>query len=515
MNKYLNYTIDDYIKDIDTNGIKKTWKNILVKKISNVEMSNFLDIKNFGELYEIGLAHINKVDKKEHGKYYTPDDVACVMSNWLFGLKGGNVADVACGCGNLILKYLEIIDNDTREKLLKEKKIYLYDEDETALEICKYIIAIKYGKKFLKNVNCIAGDFLDKKIVLPKNTKVISNPPYYKIKYLKKSWGNSKIINETKEFYAAFMEKIFNNSVSSVVITPYSFMGAEKFYSLRLLMNNYNGFIVSFDNVPGNIFNGRKHGIFNTNSSNSVRAAITVAENKEGVKGFMLSPLIRFKTSERKRILNCETLFKLVNKKHQIISEYNKYYYKCFKNLNKVYEITSNKSNQVFKDVLTKKKNDLKLCVPTSGRYFMVASKRDLKRDGKRVFYINDKSYYDYIYCLFNSSFTYFYWRLYDGGINFPLSLLENIPIFYNLLSEESKVKLHNIAIEMMNKEKDFLIYKMNANKMQENIKFPKYYRDEINGIFLEELGIKKPSRIFDEVHSSAIFKYEEYGRDE
>ena len=50
-------------------------------------------------------------------------------------------------------------------------------------------------------------------------------------------------------------------------------------------MNQYNGEIYSFDNVPGNIFCGRKHGIFNTNTSNSVRAAITVVrkDNSNGL----------------------------------------------------------------------------------------------------------------------------------------------------------------------------------------------------------------------------------------
>lgn len=512
MNKFFDYTIEDYIQDIEEIGLKSTWNKILEYRIDNDDASDILNVENFGELYEIGLEYTNKADKKEHGKYYTPDDVANVMSNWLVNLKGDNIADVACGCGNLILKYLEIIDKNARDKILNNK-IYLYDEDETALNICKYSIAILYGKKYLNKVNCIKGDFLNKKITLPKDTKVLSNPPYYKISEVKNTWVNSVVINDSKEYYAAFMEKILKQSVSSVIITPYSFMGSEKFYSLRLLMNNYNGFIVSFDNVPGNIFNGRKHGIFNSNTSNSVRAAITVVENKDNKKGFMLSPLIRFKTEEREKVLNCKTLYNLLNKKYQIVSEKNKSYYKCFKNLEKVYEVTENSSNSKFKDVLATKKNDMSICVPTSGRYFMVASKRDLKRDGKRTFYVDDENYYDYIYCLFNSSFTYFYWRLYDGGINFPLSLIENIPLFYDKLSKRSLKKLHIIAKEMMEKEEEYLVYKMNAKKMQENIKFPKYYRDTINSIFLNDLGIKKEPKIFDEVHSSAIFKYEEYGR--
>ena len=513
MKKYENWTIEDYIKEIESKGLKKTWNDILVKKIRGQQMSYIFDVDNFGELYEIGLAHINKIDKKEHGKYYTPDDVACVMSKWLKDLNGENVADVACGTGNLILNYLKILPDDVRKNLLEKKKIYLYDEDEVALDICKYSICILYGKKYLNKINCVKGDFLDKNVKLPQNVKVISNPPYFKINLIKDNWDKSYVIDESREFYAAFMEKILKQSKSSVIITPYSFMGAEKFFSLRLLMNNYNGFIVSFDNVPGNIFNGRKHGIFNSNSSNSVRAAITVVENKTNKKGFMLSPLIRFKSEERNKILDCAVLYKFVNKKYQIINKNNKCYYKCFKDLETVYETTEKKSNNRLKDLLSDKKNNLSLCVPTSGRYFMVASKRDLRRDGKRILYINDENYYDYIYCLFNSSFGYFYWRLFDGGINFPLSIIENFPVFYNQLTSYSKAKIHKIAKEMMATEDKYLIYKMNANKMQENIKFPKSYRDAINSIFLSDLGLNENAEVFNAVHSSATFKYEESGR--
>lgn len=40
------------------------------------------------------------------GKYYTPEDVASLLSNWLLPLDGINICDVGCGTGNLILNYL-------------------------------------------------------------------------------------------------------------------------------------------------------------------------------------------------------------------------------------------------------------------------------------------------------------------------------------------------------------------------------------------------------------------------
>ena len=38
--------------------------------------------------------------------------------------------------------------------------------------------------------------------------------------------------------------------MSSVLITPFSFIGGNKFYSLRKELNKHNGFIIAFDNVP-------------------------------------------------------------------------------------------------------------------------------------------------------------------------------------------------------------------------------------------------------------------------
>ena len=40
----------------------------------------------------------------------------------------------------------------------------------------------------------------------------------------------------------------------------------------------------------------------------------------------------------------------------------------------------------------------------------------------------------------------------------------------------------------------------------QENVKFPPEYRNRINKIFLEALGIDEEVSIFDQVHSSSLF---------
>mgnify|MGYP004487887299 FL=1 len=491
------YIIEKYISDIDKKGLKKTWHSILSKTLKNDFESDLFIIDNYGELYEIGLEHENKISKKEMGKYYTPKDIASIMSKWLEPLEGENVCDVGCGVGNLILSYLDLIGDKKAYNLINNGNLYLYDMDDVALEICKYTIAIKYGKELLKKINCKNCDFLSKKVKLPKNAKVISNPPYYKITEFGNDWKITKVIKDSRELYSSFIEKIILQSRSSVIITPYSFIGSGKFYSLRQIMNNYNGFIVSFDNVPGNIFNGRKHGIFNSNKGNSVRAAITVVENKKEKNGFKLSPLIRF------------------NDRYQLINSKTKSYYKCHKELLEIFDEWEKQSNQKMSNIINSN-HGKEIYVPTTCRYFTVGALRDLNRDGKRVVYIENSEYYNYVYCLLNSSFAYWYWRLYDGGINCPLTIINSIPVFYDKMDEKQKNEINAIASEMQSKEKEFLVYKMNAGKRQENIKFPKKYRDRINTIFLEVLGFKNcDSDIFNKVHSSSLFEeseeYDEY----
>lgn len=107
--KYKSYNLEKYINDVETLGLKQSWFYIYKYVLENGENADFLNIKNFGEMYEIGLAIQDKIQKKNNGQYYTPDDVALIMSKWLLYLQGEKVCDVACGTGKLILTYLDLI----------------------------------------------------------------------------------------------------------------------------------------------------------------------------------------------------------------------------------------------------------------------------------------------------------------------------------------------------------------------------------------------------------------------
>lgn len=500
------YTIEKYREDLDNFGIKTVWQNIISFCQNNKVSLPLLHTDNLGSLYEHGLAYLDKENKKEQGVYYTPSDVANVLSNYLVDLKGENICDVCCGVGNLILSYLRVIGVEKSVELLKNGCLYLYDMDSLAVEICKCRIGLYCGFEYIDKINVVVGDFLDKDIHLPMNSRVISNPPYYKITNVSDKWKISDVIKNSKELYSAFMEKIMKESSSSVLITPFSFIGGDKFYSLRLVMNNYNGFILSFDNVPGNIFKGKKEGIFNSNVTNSVRAAITVVENKDDIKGFKISPLIRFSTDERKKLLKNEMLNSFINSEYQVVSENNQKYYKCFIDLTDLYKLWVDFSDGSLSDILEKEKTQFSLSMPKTCRYFVTATQKDLSRAGKTQLYFKDLESLEFAYCILNSSFAYWYWRLFDGAITYPDKLLKSIPIFYNKLNSNYKNEIHVLASAMISKEEEFLVYKKNANEMQENVKFPVEYRNKLNQLLFSILGCDLDIKVFDKIHSNSIF---------
>lgn len=503
--KFQNYSLDKYINDIKTDGLKHTWTYICQYVLTYGENSDFLNAKKFGEMYEIGLAVQNKQQKKNNGQYYTPDDVALIMSEWFNSLEGENVCDVACGTGKLILTYLNYIGFDKARKLIQDGRLYLYDIDAVALSICKTSIMLKFGKDLKDTIYDVQGDFLSSKISLPKNSKVISNPPYAAVQQIKENWKNTLVLNDSHELYSVFMEKIINESVASVIITPYSFISGSKFYSLRTILNQYNGEIYSFDNVPGNIFCGRKHGIFNTNTSNAVRAAITVIR-KNNAKGFRLTPLIRFKSTERKELLQCKTLENFLSPNKQKISLNTPMYYKCFKELQPLYDCVIRKSENHTLSELVSKMGNYMLSMPNTCRYYTSAVSGTMKRKGQITLYFDDEKKFNYAYCLINSSFVYWHWRLYDGGINYPVGLLLKTPVLYYFLSEDDHNFFKETKNEMCKRANEFVIKKNNIG-IQENIKYPRQYRDKINQRFLQILNIKIDNSTMDLIHSNMALK--------
>lgn len=132
----------DYKQSIAEKGLAATWQYIL----SNEFPSAVFPANKLAGLYEEGLALENKIEKKAMGKYYTPDDVASLMAQYLLRFPAKNICDLCCGTGNLILAVLEQMPPEERT----QHEYYVYDIDETALLICQALVRKSMGLRFIR-----------------------------------------------------------------------------------------------------------------------------------------------------------------------------------------------------------------------------------------------------------------------------------------------------------------------------------------------------------------------------
>lgn len=499
-----NYSKEQYIQDVENLSLDEVWDKIL-SFIKNNGETDFLKVNALGDLYELGLSIKDKNRKKENGIYYTPKDVSDLMADFCcdFIKSDTNICDVCAGTGNLIISVLSAMGKIKRKALLTNGHIFLYDMDELALKIARWKIGYLFGYEYMKKVNVICGDFLSQKVLLPNNNVVISNPPYFKITEVKDEWEKTPLLMASKEYYGVFMEKCIKLSRACVFITPYSFVSGLKFYELRKLLNNTKSKIFVFDNVPGNIFKGKKHGVFNSNTSNATRAAISIIDTTRK-KGASVSPMIRFLTSEREKILARNLLESLIDEKHyQKVNDKDKMYYKCFPEDIDTF-LKWKKCKERFGSLLSDEPTEYKLDMPTTCRYFTAATRKSLNRDGKHTLYFKDEESRNYAYILLNSSFAYWYWRIYDGAITYATSLLNNMPIKYKLIEDSTHEYIKKICEDAMNRESEYLVYKQNAKKLQENIKIPNKQRDIFNEVIINNLGIEDID--FKKIHNSSFF---------
>lgn len=499
------YTMEQYQKDVSVHSLREVWDAILLF-VKTYGETDFLKTDQFGDLYELGLSLKDKISKKNNGVYYTPKDVSDLLADYFlpFLSDDGAVCDVCCGVGNLILSVLDKMPDKMRDQYLSTGRIWLYDIDDVALDIAVARIGFRYGTSYQNGLNIVRGDFLSSSVSLPKGCHVISNPPYARIKDPLDRWEKTKVLSETKEYYAVFMEKCILQAKDCVFITPFSFVGGRKFYALRRLLNNAESKIFVFDNVPGNIFSGRKHGVFNSNTINSTRVAVSCIRTR-AKKGACVSPMIRFSSAERSSVLSKDVLDRLLNEDYyQVVSDENRMYFKCFPEDIASFLAWKSLTGR-FGSLTCSEHTSYHLDVPKACRYFTSASFRTLQRDGKTRLYFKDADRMNYAYVLLNSSFAYWYWRVYDGAIMYPLSLMDSMPVNYDTLTKGQKADIRDVCLRFSSLEKDRLIYKKNADKIQENIKFSDEEREVLNELMGRILGVDGVD--FSRIHSPVFFK--------
>lgn len=427
---------------------------------------------NASEMYEYGLAHANKSAKKEFGKYYTPQDAAHFMSERLIGrIEKSNIGcaeyyEPCVGVGDLLMELLSVMEShgmDIRDIIVNH--LHISDIDGTAISIAAERVRRAYG---VSPASVEQMDFLLDGKNMGENDAVIMNPPYGRTTQYDDTDLRTRSI---RDFYPMFIEKTIGAGCS-VTIVPQSFIGAESYSMLREAMSDSaGGTIYAYDNVPACVFNGRKHGVFNTNHVNSTRAAIIEAESELAGIGYTVSPLIRWRAAERGRLFDASRAAVAESRNAQ---SGDSPWRKLPDSLVPLFDSLS--SSATIGDIVSPD-GKFSLTVPASIRYYVTASFRNLSRSSKHVLHFDTEDAANAAYIALNSNLAYAFWRAYDGGITITSSLLSKIPVPVidasgDFIDSEIGKKIGERTEKLRAMEDSCVIVKMNAGKPNENIKF-------------------------------------------
>lgn len=509
MSTILKFDSNNLDSIISKYGVSNTWLSLLFTHLSNrknfeyILTSNefkkakklpidYLEGLSIGEvsiLYEYSMAKSDSKSRKSNGQFFTPDDVSNFMASYSLDFGPGVWLDPCSGIGNLSW-HLVAAQKDPEDFLLNN--VILSDKDELALLVARCLLTVSFQRKHSKLFEQIKPNFIKFDFLsvadngendlfsasgtlqeIPKHDFVIVNPPYLATK-MDARFETGK----AGDLYAYFLENIIKSSRGFISITPQSFTNAKKFKALRrILLENFPDLkIFTFDNVPANIFKGIKFGSTNSNTANSMRAAITIAHAKPGIP--QITSLIRWRTSER------ELMFQKVEDFLSNVPLTEEFFPKVSKDYESLFIKLIN--SKTLRTICSTKKTKFPLYIPSAPRYFIPALKKPAKRSSQKVIYLMSEADRNYAYLLINSSLLYWWWRVRDGGMTLSLETLLTLPL------PDFKVD-KNLVASLEQSEKTSKVYKQNAGSPQENVKHPKSLINDLNRVvfpdFSELLG--------------------------
>lgn len=455
------------------NILKQQPEFIHIQPYDNDILQN-LSVGQISVLYEYSLATVNKTSRKQSGQYFTPDDVSNFMAAQSVNFPDGIWLDPCVGVGNL--SYWIVEKHSNPEKFLSTK-LKIADKDPLALLIATSLLFLKFhssNNNLFNNIknNSYVLDFL--KGDIPSHDYVIANPPYAKTLP-----DNNFLTSETRDLYGYFLENITKTSKGFITVTPQSFTNSSKFKKLRnLLIQKYNKItVMCFDNIPDSIFKGYKHGSDNTNTANSVRAAIMVAQTSDSQE-HKITPLLRWRSQDR------SILFENIKNKLSETFFTEETWLKQYKQLLPLYNKT--KKWKPLEYYISSKETPYYLTIPTTPRYYISATMKDLQRSSYRKIFFETAELRDKLFIYLNSSIPYWWWRLNDGGMTLSKETIYNIPVMPNVVfNNELYQKL--LKSEQLNS-----VTKLNAGKINENVKHPKHLLEEINTFLVGEKTTEK-----------------------
>lgn len=436
---------------------------------------NLLEDLSIGEIsvcYEALLAGLDPDARKESGQFFTPDDAARFMAERSKKFGDGVWLDPCCGVGNLSW-HLASVQDDPGEFV--SHGLVLIDQDETALKSAVALI----GADFLDTCD-VAGlrafyeravqrDFLSSQR-LPSHDFVIVNPPYART-----AQRNGFETSSTRESFAYFIERVAKNSRGFISVTPASYISAPKFQVLREVIQRefLGGDVFAFDNVPDTLFRGYKFGSANTSKTNFVRASITVCSPNH--TSWRITPIIRWKSASRAAMFaNCASLLSELK-----IGPHGEWA-KIPPRMGGTWEWLTGVP-ETLADLVVKEPTQHSLTVALTPRYYISAAFRPLQRGSKAVLHFRTEQDRDRAALVLNSSIPYLWWRALDGGVTLPRRVLESTPMpVLEGIDDE-------LLDELVADEESSLVTKLNAGRINENIKRPHELVARLNDVVLPD----------------------------
>ena len=474
---------------LEKHGLRKAWLSILRTNLNGrpefeyiansaalnggellpLDLLEGLSIGEISVLYEFSLAILNPHSRKESGQFFTPDDVAEFMASYSKDFPKGIWLDPCAGVGNLTW-HLVAAQTEPEDFLLNS--MIVSDRDELALLIARTLLTRDFQHKRPNlfdelESRFVAFDFLSvaddgiglidtlqtELAQIPIHDYAILNPPY-----LSAERDFRFETAQAGDLYAYFLENVIKTSSGFIAVTPQSFTNASKFRSLRrlLLAKFANLRILTFDNVPGNLFRGIKFGSKNSNTANSIRAAITIAHPGPGTH--QITSLLRWRNSERRKLfISANDMLGKLKLTEDYFPKVGAKYASVFDELSRY---------KTLRDICALTETSFPLFVPTSPRYFISALKAPVRRASIRTLYFDSEELRDRAYLVLNSSLAYWWWRVRDGGMTLSQETLLSVPV--------PSFEVNKSAVRLLEQsEESNKVYKMNAGESQENVKHP------------------------------------------
>ena len=440
-------------------------------------------------------------DRKAHGKYYTPEDVTCLMvakatEQWMSNKSLKNihtetrlrVLDPTVGAGAFLLEMVRCLETkfqdyncDQPQSILQirhhiiQHNLFGFDIDNEALQVCKlslWLLSFPHLKPIEIGARLVEMNLLDVNLAKYQPFDIIiGNPPYVKARFGSSAYLKAKSRNlvslSSKNLYAYVMElslKLMDGDGILSMIVPLALTNNPKTKSLRKVIQKHHRHteVLNFDIVPGFIFTqGKIEGT--SKQSISQRCSIVTINSKAP---FQLETTLRLRWQAKERSVLFEHLSTHPIPKHFDFIKKGIPHIGCTENDDILTALTH--CNTTVWDLIQPSPNPeaTSLVVFKFVRYFIHADRSKLSRIGLEL---HPKTTYAHqlLYVYLNSNLFYWYWRTLGQDQGLSAAFVRNAPIV-QLPLEMVEIAYNRLVVA----EEECSVYKLNAGRRIPNVNF-------------------------------------------